>query len=218
MNYPEALARNFPISTGVTEAAAKTVVGTRMKRAGTRFSQHRRSDRHALPDGRSLGTLRPPSPGAPCNQHGFDRRLIMPPLDMHPVRQPWTVTRKFRVKCDFRGNRSDLLYEIALALEPPTVVAGLRWLHADDGRVSDANERHDESGRTQHTGLHRKDLSANVCRRQATRADAAGAGVNSRALSDSAPEYVLAIAPCRRARPRRSHPRKGRYRLAASRS
>lgn len=40
MNYPEALARNYPIGTGVTEAAAKTVVGARMKRAGARFSQH----------------------------------------------------------------------------------------------------------------------------------------------------------------------------------
>ena len=40
MNDPQALARNFPIGTGVTEAAAKTVVGTRMKRAGARFSQH----------------------------------------------------------------------------------------------------------------------------------------------------------------------------------
>lgn len=40
MNYPEALARKYPIGTGVTEAAAKTVVGTRMKRAGARFSQH----------------------------------------------------------------------------------------------------------------------------------------------------------------------------------
>ena len=40
MNYPEALARHYPIGTGVTEAAAKTVVGTRMKRAGARFSQH----------------------------------------------------------------------------------------------------------------------------------------------------------------------------------
>ena len=40
MGYPEALARNYPIGTGVTEAAAKTVVGTRMKRAGARFSQH----------------------------------------------------------------------------------------------------------------------------------------------------------------------------------
>lgn len=40
MNYPEALARNYPIGTGVTEAAAKTIVGTRMKRAGARFSQH----------------------------------------------------------------------------------------------------------------------------------------------------------------------------------
>lgn len=40
MNYPEALARNYPIGTGTTEAAAKTVVGTRMKRAGARFSQH----------------------------------------------------------------------------------------------------------------------------------------------------------------------------------
>lgn len=40
MNYPEALRRNYPIGTGATEAAAKTVVGTRMKRAGSRFSQH----------------------------------------------------------------------------------------------------------------------------------------------------------------------------------
>lgn len=40
MNYPEALARNYPIGTGITEAAAKTVVATRMKRAGARFSQH----------------------------------------------------------------------------------------------------------------------------------------------------------------------------------
>jgi hypothetical protein len=40
MNYPEARARHYPIGTGVTEAAAKTVVGTRMKRAGARFSQH----------------------------------------------------------------------------------------------------------------------------------------------------------------------------------
>jgi hypothetical protein len=40
MDYPAALASNFPIGTGITEAAAKTVVGTRMKRAGARFSQH----------------------------------------------------------------------------------------------------------------------------------------------------------------------------------
>jgi hypothetical protein len=40
MNYPDALARHYPIGTGITEAAAKTVVGTRMKRAGARFSQH----------------------------------------------------------------------------------------------------------------------------------------------------------------------------------
>lgn len=40
MSYPEALSRKYPIGTGVTEAAAKTVVGTRMKRAGARFSQH----------------------------------------------------------------------------------------------------------------------------------------------------------------------------------
>ena len=30
----------LPIGTGITEAAAKTVVGVRMKRAGARFSQH----------------------------------------------------------------------------------------------------------------------------------------------------------------------------------
>jgi hypothetical protein len=40
MNYVQAEQRGYPIGTGVTEAAAKTVVGTRMKRAGARFSQH----------------------------------------------------------------------------------------------------------------------------------------------------------------------------------
>ncbi len=40
MQYLEAQRRGYPIGTGVTEAAAKTVVGTRMKRAGARFSQH----------------------------------------------------------------------------------------------------------------------------------------------------------------------------------
>jgi hypothetical protein len=40
MHYAEAQRRNYPIGTGITEAAAKTVVGTRMKRAGSRFSQH----------------------------------------------------------------------------------------------------------------------------------------------------------------------------------
>lgn len=40
MNYPRAIARSYPIGTGITEAAAKTAVGTRMKRAGARFSQH----------------------------------------------------------------------------------------------------------------------------------------------------------------------------------
>ena len=40
MAYAKAIERNYPIGTGITEAAAKTVVGTRMKRAGARFSQH----------------------------------------------------------------------------------------------------------------------------------------------------------------------------------
>jgi hypothetical protein len=40
MKYAEARRKNYPIGTGITEAAAKTVVGTRMKRAGARFSQH----------------------------------------------------------------------------------------------------------------------------------------------------------------------------------
>lgn len=40
MHYVEAQKRNYPIGTGITEAAAKTIVGTRMKRAGARFSQH----------------------------------------------------------------------------------------------------------------------------------------------------------------------------------
>jgi hypothetical protein len=40
MRYVEAQRRGYPIGTGVTEAAAKTVVGTRMKRAGARFSRH----------------------------------------------------------------------------------------------------------------------------------------------------------------------------------
>jgi hypothetical protein len=39
-NYAEALENNFPIGTGVTEAAAKTLVNVRMKRAGARFNQH----------------------------------------------------------------------------------------------------------------------------------------------------------------------------------
>ena len=40
LDYAEAGRRHYPIGTGVTEAAAKTIVGTRMKRAGARFSQH----------------------------------------------------------------------------------------------------------------------------------------------------------------------------------
>jgi hypothetical protein len=40
MEYAAARAANRPIGTGVTEAAAKTVVNTRMKRSGARFSQH----------------------------------------------------------------------------------------------------------------------------------------------------------------------------------
>lgn len=40
MHYAEAIERNFPIGTGVTEAAAKTLVSVRLKRAGARFSQH----------------------------------------------------------------------------------------------------------------------------------------------------------------------------------
>ena len=40
MSYAEARRRNYPIGTGITEAAAKTIVGTRMKRCGSRFSQH----------------------------------------------------------------------------------------------------------------------------------------------------------------------------------
>ena len=38
--YAEARRHHRPIGTGVTEAAAKTVVNVRMKRAGARFSQH----------------------------------------------------------------------------------------------------------------------------------------------------------------------------------
>jgi len=40
MAYQSAIARNLPIATGPTEAAAKCLVGTRMKRSGARFSQH----------------------------------------------------------------------------------------------------------------------------------------------------------------------------------
>ena len=40
MRYVDAQRRAYPIGTGVTEAAAKTIVGSRMKRAGARFSQH----------------------------------------------------------------------------------------------------------------------------------------------------------------------------------
>ncbi len=38
--YAEARRNNLPIGTGITEAAAKTLVGVRMKRAGARYSQH----------------------------------------------------------------------------------------------------------------------------------------------------------------------------------
>jgi hypothetical protein len=38
--YTEARAQNMPIGTGITEAAAKTIVAVRMKRAGARFTQH----------------------------------------------------------------------------------------------------------------------------------------------------------------------------------
>jgi hypothetical protein len=40
MRYAAAQTRGYPIGTGVTEAAAKTIVHVRMKRAGARFSQH----------------------------------------------------------------------------------------------------------------------------------------------------------------------------------
>ena len=40
LGYAQAQADNKPIGTGITEAAAKTVVNVRMKRAGARFSQH----------------------------------------------------------------------------------------------------------------------------------------------------------------------------------
>ncbi len=56
--------RNYPIGTGITEAAAKTIVGTRMKRAGSRFSQHWRTNRHDLPG-------RPFSRGA--SKHSMNR-------------------------------------------------------------------------------------------------------------------------------------------------
>lgn len=39
-DYADAIARNYPVGTGVTEAAAKTLVNVRMKRAGSRFDQH----------------------------------------------------------------------------------------------------------------------------------------------------------------------------------
>lgn len=38
--FAHAAQRGWPIGTGITEAAAKTVVNVRMKRAGSRFSQH----------------------------------------------------------------------------------------------------------------------------------------------------------------------------------
>lgn len=40
MKYAEAKRRHYPIGTGITEAAAKTVVNVRMKRAGARYEQH----------------------------------------------------------------------------------------------------------------------------------------------------------------------------------
>ena len=40
MEYAEAIERNYPIGTGITGAAATSVVGTRLKCAGARSSQH----------------------------------------------------------------------------------------------------------------------------------------------------------------------------------
>lgn len=40
MHYKQAVDAKLPIATGHTEAAAKTLVGTRMKRSGARFEQH----------------------------------------------------------------------------------------------------------------------------------------------------------------------------------
>ena len=40
LDYAEARRHHRPIGSGVVEAAAKTVVNVRMKRAGSRFSQH----------------------------------------------------------------------------------------------------------------------------------------------------------------------------------
>jgi hypothetical protein len=58
MAYKDALDANLPIATGHTEAAAKTLVGVRMKRSGARFSQH---------GGQSVLTLR-----ASLKSHRFD--------------------------------------------------------------------------------------------------------------------------------------------------
>ena len=40
MHYKEAIDQHLPIATGPTEAAAKSLVGVRMKRSGARYSQH----------------------------------------------------------------------------------------------------------------------------------------------------------------------------------
>ncbi|MEZ4447220.1 MAG: hypothetical protein R3B72_49530 [Polyangiaceae bacterium] len=40
LGYAEVEQRNLPIGTGITEAAAKTIVGVRMKRAGARYQEH----------------------------------------------------------------------------------------------------------------------------------------------------------------------------------
>ncbi len=40
LGYADVDARHLPIGTGITEAAAKTVVGVRMKRAGARYQEH----------------------------------------------------------------------------------------------------------------------------------------------------------------------------------
>ncbi len=62
MNYTDALRHyNYPIGTGITEAAAKTIVSTRMKRAGSRFSWHGGQAVATFPGGRSpRGASKPP--------------------------------------------------------------------------------------------------------------------------------------------------------------
>jgi hypothetical protein len=124
MRYAEAQARHYPIGTGITEAAAKTVIGTRMKRAGARFSQH---------GGQTILLFRTVPPCCPpASTHSIrnspqrmpqrqNRRVTAPALDVHPA--PDVATKPGRLEY---ARRVAEAYRSWYRTDPPDVGAATR--------------------------------------------------------------------------------------------